>query len=105
MYNTWDYKLIERHLAKDIVYSSAWVLLPIEGRMSFINFIQKKLRTMKLASEAGKLNLTVTKIRRQKSDYCDFIKLSYRTSTAEREVLIKVIVNHSLIKSIELLPI
>jgi len=105
MYNTWDYKHIERHLAEDIVYSSAWVLLPIEGKTSFINFIQRKLRTMRFASKAGKLNLTVTKVPRHRSDYADLIKLSYKTLTAEKEVLIKVIVNNSIIKSIELLPI
>lgn len=105
MYNTWDYKHIEGHISEDIVYSSAWVLLPIEGKTSFINFIKKKLRTMQLANEAGKLDLVVTKVRRQKFIHADFIKLSYRTSMAEKEVLIKVTINHSLIKSIELLPI
>ncbi len=48
-WNNLDQSFIEDQLADDCVYSSQWVLLPIEGRNSFIFYLQSKFQAIKSA--------------------------------------------------------
>jgi len=54
MYNDMDTSKLEKYLSEDLVYESQWVLTPLIGKESFINFFAQKFEAVRKAKAAAK---------------------------------------------------
>lgn len=104
MYNTLDCSEIVDSISEHIEYRSYWVILPITGKTKFLNFISKKLQTIKIAAERGDISIAshIVTIKGIENEF--FVELDYTFNNEQRNILIRVEVFNSLITSIQLFP-
>jgi hypothetical protein len=105
MWETFNLEPIKELVADDIHYESHWVLRPINGKEHFLNYIEKKLATIKTAVERGEIEIhsSVGKVVGQDNEY---FLLLYHTIRGKRfESFIKVGVKNDLIVKMTIEPL
>ncbi|MES2775327.1 MAG: nuclear transport factor 2 family protein [Bacteroidota bacterium] len=57
-WNNLDTSFIEPALARNLIYESQWVLIPIEGKRAFLSYLQSKFTAIKLAMQLEQMTVT-----------------------------------------------
>lgn len=57
-WNNLDVSFIEAILSNDFNYESQWVLMPITGKESFLNYLNLKFQAIKEAKKLGLMSIT-----------------------------------------------
>jgi hypothetical protein len=105
MWKTFNPEPIREMVSDDIHYESHWVLRPIKGKEPFLDYIGKKLDTIKAAVDRGEIEIhsTVGHIDVQDDE---FFLLLYHTIRGKKfESLIRVGVQNDLIVKMTIEPL
>jgi hypothetical protein len=57
-WNSLDISYIEAVLADDLIYESQWVLVPIEGKESYLSYLNSKFQAIKAVMNSEPMNIT-----------------------------------------------
>ncbi len=57
-WNNLDTSFIEPVLARNLIYESQWVLIPIEGKRAFLLYLHSKFAAIKLAMQLEPMTVT-----------------------------------------------
>ncbi len=105
MWENYDPEPIQKFVADDIRYESHWVLRPIKGKEPFLEYIGKKLETIKAAVDKGDIEVhsSVGHIDGQNNEY--FLLLYHIIRGKRFESLIRVMVEGGLIVKMSIEPL
>lgn len=57
-WNNLDVSFIENELADDFIYESQWIVIPIEGRIEFLAYLQSKFTAIKNTMQSDTMIVT-----------------------------------------------
>lgn len=105
MWNTLDASHIINVVDENINYTSFWVLRPIDGREKFLDYIERKLKTIKEAVDRGdiKIQSFVGQAEGNTDEY--FIILHHTIRGKNWESLIRVAVDNGFIVKMSIEPL
>lgn len=105
MWETFDPEPILELVSVDIHYESHWVLRPIDGKESFLQYIVQKLITIKAAVDKGDIQIhsSVGQVGGQDEEY--FLLLYHTIRGQKFESLIRVSVKNGLINRMSIEPV
>lgn len=104
MWNTLDPSYIINVVDENIHYTSFWVLRPIDGRERFLDYIERKLKTIKEAVDRGDIKIQSFVGQAEGNTYEYFIILQHTIRGKNWESLIRVIVDKGLIVKMSIEP-
>ena len=104
MWNTLSTEPIQDILSEDMEYVSVWVLMSIIGKEKFLYYMNRKLKTISDGQKQGKIILSSKVVTIFGFEGEDFVQLNYQIDGVSKDILIRVVVNNSLIQSIQLFP-
>jgi len=104
MWNTLSTEPIQDILSEDMEYVSVWVLMSIIGKEKFLYYMNRKLKTISDGQKQGKIILSSKVVTIFGFEGEDFVQLNYQMDGVSKDILIRVVVNSSLIHSIQLFP-
>lgn len=104
MWNTLSTEPIQDILSEDMEYVSVWVLMSIIGKEKFLYYMNRKLKTISDGQKQGKIILSSKVVTIFGFEGEDFVQLNYQMDGVSKDILIRVVVNSSLIQSIQLFP-
>lgn len=106
MWNTFKIDFIEDLLHDEVEFSTDWVLLPVKGKNEVVNFLQKKLRTMRNAFVEYDHSCFANLMTHPKFEKEVFVRLLCQTKDrSTNEVFLKVDVADEKIKTIRFMAL
>ena len=100
-WNNLDVRFIETILADDFIYKSQWVLSPIEGKKSFLSYLNSKFQAIKTAMKLEPMTITAELALHPAIHNRPCIVLSQISSKRIRQVSLLVKLKQEKIKRIE----
>lgn len=100
-WNNLDTSFIKHDLADDFTYESQWVLTPIEGGQSFLNYLESKFKAIRRAMQYETMAVTAELALHPAIQHKPIIVLTQITSKGIRQVSILITVEQQKIKRID----
>ena len=98
-WNELDSSLLKDWLSKDVIYESHWIVLPLIGKDSVIDFLSKKFETIKKHNLVPEVSL----IQSDDNEYMVLVKLELEDESSES--IFRVSIRNRLISGISIIPI
>ncbi len=100
-WNNLDTSFIKHDLADNFTYESQWVLTPIEGSQSFLNYLESKFQAIKTAMQKETMIVTAELALHPAIQHNPIIVLTQITSEGVRQVSILIKMEQDKIKRID----
>ena len=105
MWNTLDPSHISDLISNNIYYESYWVIRPIRKKERFLDFFEKKLKTIKDAVQKGRVTIETKIVHIKGNDEEYFLILKQHVKGVYNESLITVSVKDGLIEKMTIEPL
>jgi hypothetical protein len=100
-WNNLDTSFIKHDLADNFTYESQWVLTPIEGSQTFLQYLESKFQAIKSAMQKETMTVTAELALHPAMQLKPIIVLTQITSEGIRQVSLLIKMEHEKIKRID----
>jgi len=100
-WNSLDISFIEAALADDLIYESQWVLVPIEGKESYLSYLNSKFQAIKAEMNSDPMNIKAELTLHPSIQNKPGIVITQVTKSCIRQVSLLITIQKSTIKRID----
>jgi len=100
-WNNLDISFIEKELAENFTYESQWVLIPIEGKKEFLDYMQSKFQAIKSAMQQETMTVSAELALHPAIQNKPIIVLTQITGEGVRQVSLLIKIENEKIKRID----